>query len=246
MPLDEFDHGDDGIIHPRPLVVDGVFPPAAVLCFFPEAIQAALNSGTLLKIGLFSEQVGGASIFATLDRRTAVFHPGMGGPLVAHCLEQAIASGVTRVIAIGGAGTLNSSFGKNEVLVVGSAIRDEGTSFHYLEPSRKVDFDGTERERIAQGLRDLGIPVRTGVTWTTDADFRETPARVERRREEGAIAVEMEAASLAAVCQFRGVTYAHVLYSGDSLQNETWSGRSWTTSHRRGQLLEAALLLSAR
>ncbi|WP_269997272.1 hypothetical protein [Arthrobacter sp. B2a2-09] len=45
------------------------------------------------------------------------------------------------------------------------------------------------------------------------------------------------------MCQFRGVKYAHVLYSGDALHEESRSERAWTTSARRGQLLEAAIAL---
>lgn len=241
IPLEEFDDSDDSVLRPRPIAVNGGFPDTAVLCFFREAIEELREQGRLVQIGKFSDEIGGAGIFATPDHRVAVFHPGVGGPLSAHCLEQAIASGVRSVLAIGGAGALAEEFSRDDVIVVESAVRDEGTSFHYLPPGRRVDFDPNEVQRIVRALGEHGISARVGVTWTTDADFRETRARVERRRAEGCAAVEMEAASLAAVCQFRGVRFAHVLYSGDALHGESWSERAWTTSSRRGQLLEAAI-----
>lgn len=243
IPLEEFDDADDSVLRPRPMTVQGSFPDAAVLCFFSEAMKELSERGLLVKIGNFSDEIGGAGIFTTPDRSVAAFHPGVGGPLSAHCLEQAIASGVKSILAIGGAGALVQDFGQDDVMVVESAVRDEGTSFHYLPPGRRVDFEPKEVQRIVNGLETHGISARTGTTWTTDADFRETRARVERRRAEGCSAVEMEAASLAAVCQFRGVTYAHVLYSGDALHGESWSERAWTSSTRRGQLLEAAIAL---
>jgi uridine phosphorylase len=243
IPLEEFDATDNSVHRPRPIPTDGGFPDTAVLCFFREAIEEIRDQGRLVQIGKFSDEIGGAGIFATPDRSVAVFHPGVGGPLSAHCLEQAIASGVISVLAIGGAGALVEEFSRNDVMVVESAVRDEGTSFHYLPPGRRVDFDPNEVQRIVSGLGQHGISARTGMTWTTDADFRETHARVERRRAEGCAAVEMEAASLAAVCQFRGVKYSHVLYSGDALHGEAWSERAWTTSTRRSQLLEAAIAL---
>jgi uridine phosphorylase len=246
IPLEEFDETDDSVHRPRPISVDGSFPDTAVLCFFREAIEELREQGRLVQIGKFSDEVGGAGIFTTPDRRVAVFHPGVGGPLSAHCLEQVIASGVKSVLAIGGAGALVEDFGRDDVMVVKSAVRDEGTSFHYLPPARRIDFDPIEVQRIVTGLVKQGISALAGTTWTTDADFRETHARVERRRAEGCTAVEMEAASLAAVCQFRGVKYAHVLYSGDALHGEAWSERAWTTSTRRSQLLEAAIALRAQ
>lgn len=123
-----------------------------MLCFFPEAISDLHRDGTLSLIGHFSAQLGGAGIYATDDRRVALFHPGVGGPLSAHSFERAIASGVTRAIAVGGAGAIDSRFGKDDVLVVTSAVRDEGTSFHYLADSRTVELDDEE------ACRSPGVP----------------------------------------------------------------------------------------
>lgn len=246
LPLEEFDGEDDGVLQPRPLYVSGLFPTVAVLCFFTEATEALSEVGGLTRIGDFGVELGGRPIYATLDGDVAVFHPGVGGPQAAHCLERAIASGVTRVLAVGGAGALAETFGEGEVLVVSSAIRDEGTSFHYLAPGRAINFDSEEVHRLVTGLAALGISATAGSTWTTDADFRETRDRIERRRAEGCAAVEMEAASLGAVCHFRGVRYGHVLYSGDAVHGAQWAERSWTTSGRRAQLLEAAIALSRR
>ena len=245
VPLEEFDE-DEPVLRPSPLEVDGRFPEAAVMCFFPEAIAELQRTGALVRIGAFSAELGGMSVFATPDRSVAVFHPGVGGPLSAHCFEKAIASGVTRAIAVGGAGAIAPGFEKDDVLVVSAALRDEGASFHYVPASRVLRFDETEVRRLVDGLGAADIPARAGVTWTTDADYRETRARVARRRAEGCVAVEMEAASLAAVAQFRGVRYGHVLYSGDDLTGETWAERGWTTSGRRTTLLGTTMDLAAR
>jgi uridine phosphorylase len=241
-PLDEFDPGDDVFVRPKALA--DRFPRALILCFFPEAIEELRQRGRLVRIGGFNRELGGAGIFATPDRRIAGLHPGVGGPLSGHCFEQAIASGVTSAIAVGGAGSLTESFGLGDVLVVGSAVRDEGTSFHYAPATREIALDGVEARRVLNALGGCGIPARIGTVWTTAADFRETRDRVARRRAEGCEAVEMEAAALAAVAAFRGVRYAHVLYGGDDLSGETWAHRSWTTSSRRAELLDALLQIS--
>jgi uridine phosphorylase len=169
----------------------------------------------------------------------------MGGPLAGHCLEKVIAAGAERVIAVGGAGALSPEFAQNDVLVVESAVRDEGTSYHYLPPSGEVSLDPLLVEQAVKALAARGIPYRVGKTWTTDADFRETPTKIAARRSEGCVAVEMEAASLAAVCAFRKVRYGQLLYSGDALHANTWQGRDWSTSGRRTQLLEVAVALVA-
>jgi len=191
--------------------------------------------------------VGGARIYlhGRAEAAVAVFHPGMGGPLAGHCLEKVLAAGVERVVAVGGAGSLIPDFLLDDVLVVDSAVRDEGTSHHYLPPSREVLLDPGLVRQAAGALAARQIPYRIGKTWTTDADFRETPRKIAARQGEGCVAVEMEAASLAAVCAFRKVTYGQLLYSGDALHGSSWERRGWTTSGRRSQLLELAVGLAA-
>ena len=246
FPILEFDDGP-GFLSPRPPSTTEAIPRVAVLCFFPDVLRAWVQDGRLREVGTFSEEVGGRRIYVHDNGTTSVtvFHPGMGGPLASHCLEQGIAAGLGAVMAVGGAGSLLPDFLQDDVLVVRSAVRDEGTSYHYLPPSREVDLDPQLTEQAVETLVASGIPHRVGKTWTTDADFRETPQRIAVRRAEGCVAVEMEAASLAAVCAFRNVRYGQMLYSGDALHGSTWEGRRWSTSGRRSQLLEVAVDMSA-
>jgi uridine phosphorylase len=71
------------------------------------------------------------------------------------------------------------------------------------------------------------VAYRTGKTWTTDAPYRETAPKIRARQEEGCLTVEMEAASLMAVAEFRGVTLGQVLYAGDDLSGSEWDERDW-------------------
>lgn len=241
-----FDDGE-GLLRPRPPTTRAPLPPSVALCFFPEVLRTWEAEGRLTPIGSFSDEVGGARIYLHrgAGAPVAVFHPGMGGPLAGHCLEKVIAAGVERVVAVGGAGSLVPDFLADQVLVVDSAVRDEGTSYHYLPPSREVRLDPGLVREAAAALAARGVPHRVGKTWTTAADFRETPRKVAARRAEGCVAVEMEAASLAAICAFRAVAYGQLLYSGDALHGSSWEGRGWTTSGRRNQLLELAISLAA-
>ena len=72
------------------------------------------------------------------DERVALFHPGVGAPLAAGLLEEVIASGCKKFIACGGAGVLDREIAVGHLIVPTAAIRDEGTSYHYLPPGREV------------------------------------------------------------------------------------------------------------
>ena len=134
-------------------------------------------------------------------------------------------------------------------MVVSSAVRDEGTSYHYLPASREVELDPRARQVLQDVLDERGAPYVVGKTWTTDAPYRETPRKIAMRRDEGCLTVEMEASALAAVAAFRGVPLAQVVYCGDDLAGEAWDHRSWkTVSDVRQDLVDlaatAALALS--
>ena len=91
-----------------------------------------------------------------------------------------------------------------------------------------------ERTRAAAGHHYV-----LGKTWTTDAFYRETRAKVELRASEGCITVEMEAAAFFAVAQFRDVELAQMLYAGDDLSGE-WSDRNWSRHDIRSWLFHFA------
>lgn len=138
-----------------------------------------------------------------------------------------IALGCRKFIACGGAGVLDREIAVGHLVVPTSAIRDEGTSYHYLPPSREVSASPEGVAAIEAALKADGIDYITGKTWTTDAIYRETPEKVKLRKAEGCVTVEMEAATFFAVAQFRGVTFAQILYGGDNLDSDQWDSRHW-------------------
>jgi uridine phosphorylase len=121
-------------------------------------------------------------------------------------------------------------------------VRDEGVSYHYLPPAREAAADPAGVAALESVLRRRGLHYAVGKTWTTDAPYRETRAKMALRRSEGCIVVEMEAASFIAAAQFRGVTLGQVLYGGDDLSGEVWDGRGWT---ERGDIRENLFWLAA-
>ncbi len=93
-----------------------------------------------------------------------------------------------------GGGVLDKNIGVGQILVVDGAIRDEGFSYHYIEPSRYIYTNPATTGKITQYLDNNQVSYIRGLTWTTDAIFRETPDKIAQRKKEGAKIVEMEQA----------------------------------------------------
>jgi uridine phosphorylase len=175
-------------------------------------------------------------------RDVALVSPGVGAPAAVTTLEVLIALGATSIIGCGGAGVVRAGFDVGHVVVPTSAIRDEGTSYHYAAPDAAVVPHPRALAAIDAVLTKAGVPHERGRTWTTDAFFRETRDKVERRREQGCITVEMEASAMFAAAAFRGAVYGQLLYAGDDLSAKEWDGRAWDQQHDvRERLLDLAL-----
>ena len=160
-------------------------------------------------------------------KRLAFFHPGVGGSMTAGLLEEVIAFGCRKFIVCGGCGALDSTISLGHLVVVTSAVRDEGVSYHYLPPGREVQANAEALHALQSVLDGQGVPYYRGKTWTTDAPYRETPEKIAARRDEGCLTVEMEAASLMAVAEFRNLPLGQVLYGGDDLSGSQWDHRGW-------------------
>jgi uridine phosphorylase len=164
----------------------------------------------------------------------AIAQGGVGAALAAGWLEELIALGGRAFVAVGGAGVLVPDVALGHVIVPTSAVRDEGTSYHYLPAAREVGPTDDALAAILATLIGNAIPHVEGKTWTTDGFYRETHQKVRRRVAEGCLVVEMEAAAFFAVARFRGVAFGQMLYAGDDLSGETWDSRGWV-GHSTGR-----------
>ncbi|MEI8323583.1 MAG: nucleoside phosphorylase, partial [Actinomycetes bacterium] len=177
-----------------------------------------------------------------LGKRIAVFNPGVGAPAAATSLEDIIGLGARKIIGCGGAGIVKQGFDVGHIIVPTGAVRDEGTSHHYQPVDVAVVPHPLAVAAIDAELLEAGVPHDKGLTWTTDAIFRETPEKVARRREQGCISVEMEASAMFAVAMFRGAVYGQLLYAGDDVSAQTWDHRHWEKQTSvRERVLELAL-----
>ncbi len=129
----------------------------------------------------------------------------IGGPYAVLVCEQLAVSGAAVVLGLTSAGRIAPGLPVPSVVVASAALRDEGTSYHYLPPSAQVGSDAVVAAALEEAIREACLPVRQGLVWTTDAPYRETAAGVERSRAQGALAVEMQAASLFACGAARSI-----------------------------------------
>ena len=230
-PILEFDPTREAIIEPGRLIPRIDVPEHCVICFFQDVLNGLIESGRAKHIVDGHSEVGRHPLYEIdVDgRRVAFFHPGIGAPLAAGLLEEVIARGCRTFIACGGAGVLNSDIAVGHIVVPNAAVRDEGVSYHYMPPSREAHPSPQAITVIERVLERHKLPYVVGKTWTTDAFYRETPGKVNLRRDEGCLTVEMEAAAFFAVAQFRGVIFGQLLYGGDDLGGEAWDHRDWVS-----------------
>jgi len=110
-------------------------------------------------------------------------------------------------------------------VILTGAVRDEDTSFHYLSAGRVVSADPGPAESLADALSAAGVETTHSLSWSMDAIYRETRARVSRQVEEGCLVVEMEASALMAIARYRSIPFGEVVMAGDSLAGREWQHR---------------------
>jgi uridine phosphorylase len=228
-PILEFDFAHEAHIEPSRYTERRDVPPHAVACFFQDVLGTLVEHHQATIVWHLHSEIGKNPVYQVMvgEQPVLAFHPGVGAPLAAAFLEEMIAFGCSKFIACGGAGVLESGIVMGHPIVVTSAVRDEGTSYHYLPPSREVMASPAAVDALEAVLQSHSVEYLLGKSWTTDALYRETRDRIDRRRNEGCVAVEMEAAAFFAVAQFRQATCGQILYGGDDVGGAEHDMRDW-------------------
>ena len=203
LPILEYDSGSEEVIKPNHGAEQLKLPEKCVYAFLGEAVDAYA----------FEANAAVAETFETITRNYPVYiikQDGMefclcaaplGAPAAAQLMDFLISCGCRKIISTGSCGVL-TNLAENEFLIPVKALRDEGTSYHYLPASRSIELDKNIRDAIE----------RTFLA-------RETQDMVKYRRAEGCTTVEMECAALAACARKRGASFGQILYAADSLAN---------------------------
>lgn len=246
MLLEEFDPSRDAVINADMCVKNRVenYPEITISCFSHHLFDAV--------IGFFEPEeiarVGGANgkqpIYAVnyKGHRFAFFESRVGEPACIGDFEDMLVMGMKKLILFGNCGVLDRNIEDCGIIIPTRALRDEGCSYHYAPPADSIQVNHKYRELFHQVLEEHGYSYVEGTTWTTDAPYRETREKVARRKEQGAICVEMECAGMQAAADFRGVDFFEFFYAGDNLDQPVWDPRSLSGKTRLDDKGKIALL----
>jgi len=228
-PIIDFDPDREAIIRPFMTENPPDFPELVVMCFFKEVIEKVAEQYEAKTVYIGKSEVGLVPYFE-IDyegERLGFFQAMVGAPLAVGFMEKAIVMGGKKFIACGGCGVLNPELAVGHLVIPTAAVRDEGTSYHYLPPAFEVPLNVRVVQRIESVVKEEGLEYLLTKTWTTDAFYRETKGRVARYKQAGCACVEMEASALAAVAEFYGVEFGAVFYGGDVVHADGWDHRGW-------------------
>ncbi len=170
-------------------------------------------------------------------------YPSTGGPASAGDLELLIASGVNKIVAFGTCGAMDKNIPKNTIILPTSAIREEGVSYHYLEPTDEIAQEQNSINAMKTVFIKKGVDYLAGKVWTTDAVYRETVGKKEAFKSKGCLAVDMELASLLAVAKFRAIKFAQFLITDDNIDGVNKNSRDRNSKELLNLALEIVKLL---
>jgi uridine phosphorylase len=234
-------HAHDGMVTPEQMLahrrrggrLPQIAPPrGAVICLergLPEQMRRQVR---VRQVGRLLGDL--YSVRAHRDRVLVLANFGLGAPAVAAQADELIAMGARCLVSVALCGGLQPDLQPGDLVVASGAIRDEGTSHHYLPPQREIDADPALAGALAQSLAALGCTARVGRVWSTDAPYRETREEVRMHQADGLLGVDMELAALLAVARARGVRAAGVLVAGDNLAGGEWRPPVRLDEMRRG------------
>ena len=217
-------------------------PRTVIFCYQGRFVSQILND-------LPHQQCDGcfSKLFYLTDYpSTAIGDFGVGAPAAAMKMEELIAWGVQQFISIGTAGSLQPKIGIGEIILCEKAIRDEGTSHHYLPPSRYIHAPRRMTNELLSLLKKGNVPHFIGSSWTTDSFYRQTAEEVLHYQKEGVLTVEMEAAALFAVAHFYKVDLGALFAISDTHADLDWRPHFEDERPRKSlhQMLQIALLAS--
>jgi uridine phosphorylase len=181
------------------------------------ALAAIYNGGSRSE----AAKIGGVGLQAVRDWVLAlgadtfgIIGCAVGSSFAVLVAEQLFLSGCQFLVSITSAGQIIEADRPPYAVIIDHALRDEGTSYHYLPPAQFAAADCGLTDFVELFVREVTkVSVRRGPSWTTDAPFRETRAAVAAARERGILAVEMEAAVLYAFAAAKAkpvICFAHV------------------------------------
>lgn len=208
-------------------------PPVGVIfCYQRSLMEHILKNYKTTKVkGFYGEMY----LIKETEKKVAVIGKfGIGAPVVCTLLEELVAFGVKKFISVGTAGTLQKNIKIGSLMICNKAIRDEGTSHHYLKNSKYAFASKKMTNKIEKSLENLKQKYFVGTSWTIDAPYRETVAEARQYQKEGVATVEMEASALFTVAQYRNVEIGAIFTISDSLAELEWKPKFHLKKTKKG------------
>ena len=225
-PIIEYDYASKAVFQPDQHDLGIHFPPCVAFPFVGDAVDAYAAEHDLPVIATYETVTCNYPVYRVSDALCLCQAP-IGAPVAVQLMDWMICYGVERVISVASCGAL-VDLPENALVIPRRALRDEGTSYHYMPPARWSYPDDGVQQMIKDLFDAEGIAYTDADTWTTDAIYRETVDKVRRARSEGCGVVDMQCAALCACAEFRRVQFGQFLYVTDSLADpEAYDRRNW-------------------
>jgi uridine phosphorylase len=182
------------------------------------------------------EETGGRKVKAWSGRNERLYRGVVGGegyiltqslygaPNAVMLLEELVAFGVKKAIFLGYCGSIRGTIGIGEVILPTHAIREEGTSYHYLQKGINCYADEEIQSLLHEGLMECGIEPHVGMCWTTDALYRETAEKIRRYRSEGILGVDMESSAVFCLGIYQNIRVGSAMVVTDTFSKSSWEG----------------------
>lgn len=229
MLLEQFDENKIAIFNPDTFQkkIKG-FPKTAMSIFEKELIEFIEKNYDVQQIAIIKSMTKDYPVYKiTVDGRDiAIYQTPVGAAAAVGIFEEMIVMGTQNLLLVGCCGCLDSTIEDYSIIIPTSALRDEGTSYHYMSASDEVEINDKCVNIIEDFIKAKKISYNKGKTWTTDGLYRETKDKVEMRKKQGAITVDMECSAMAAVAKFREVNFGQFFYAADNLGAEEYDARS--------------------
>ena len=220
------------------------FPKIGVTCFSKELIDKLVDGFNGKPIAMLSNSNGKTPVYNIKYKNTEIvlFMSFVGAPACVVEYEEAFAMGLEKLVVFGTCGVLDKSIEDLAIIIPTSAIRDEGTSYHYKEASDEIEVNKYHKDKFIKLLKEHNYSYTEGKTWTTDGPYRETRNKVLKRKEQGCICVEMECSAISALADFRNKEIFQFFYAADNLDSAKWDQRSLGNNDRLNDKEKIGLL----
>ncbi|MCC7574380.1 nucleoside phosphorylase [Candidatus Woesearchaeota archaeon] len=197
------------------------YPDACFIFFQKELFNSFVDGEKLILV----ETLLGQYEFYELifnKHKCGVIVFGIGAPLSSLLFERLIVRGVKRFITVGISGSISEG-NAGDIYLCDKSIRDEGVSYHYEKASKYAYPSGSLNNKIKDFFKSDNIFFKEGISWTTDAGYKESKKKAEKYRKEGTVCIDMESAALFTIAKYRDVQVSSIFILSDFVdKNFNW------------------------